>query len=115
MQSFAISVGEDGRSRFSPLQLEQQSSEARLPVLSGGLQLMRVVGPRRQVCLPAYKHLAVILSGHAEIEAGNGSCKKNLGPADLFLVDDIGCSGHVMKTDGDFRVLQLGVPTDWNG
>jgi hypothetical protein len=54
---------------------------------------MRSAGERRHVCLPVYKHLAVILSGRATIEAGDGRGTRISDPLTFFCLTTLALLG----------------------
>jgi len=63
---------------------------------------------------PSRHQLAIILSGTAEVEAGDGT-KRQFTTGQILVADDVGSRGHRTRTiGGPVRVLFVHLPPDAN-
>lgn len=101
--------GEDGRSHLAEVELAMQPftdtegahGEATPMQPAGGITF-RVSPPGYALgwhCAPRRQY-SISLSGHAEIEVGDGTVAR-IGPGDVVLAEDLTGQGHVTRVVGD--------------
>ena len=110
-----IYTGDDGKSHFADLEVPMEPVNFGIahPAIDGGRILLREApaGDRSYHHAPM-RQFVIYLSGHTEIEVGDGE-KRTFRKGDIMLADDVTGQGHITR---DFepgrQTVQIGLPDD---
>jgi hypothetical protein len=101
--------GTDGESHVAELPLEMKPFSDVEGAHGEGTPMQAVTGIAFRVAPPGYvlswhcaprRQYSISLSGHAEIEVGDGTVVR-VGPGDVVLAEDLTGRGHVTRVVGD--------------
>ena len=112
--------GADGQSHAEEVDLDLQPFVDTEGAYGEGTPLQDAGGITFRLAPPGYvlewhcaprRQYTITLSGHAEIEVGDGT-KKSVGPGDVLLAEDLTGQGHITRVVGDqprfYAVVPLG-------
>ena len=112
--------GNDGKSHAEEVELDLQPFVDTEGAYGEGTPLQETGGITFRVAPPGYvlewhcaprRQYTITLSGHAEIEVGDGTVKA-VGPGDVLLAEDMTGEGHITRVVGDqprfYAVVPLG-------
>jgi quercetin dioxygenase-like cupin family protein len=109
MKVVRVYTGADNQTHFEDLDLEAFATLAP-KVGEGPIRLNR--GPAKSSSdfhnAPRRQYV-VIMAGTMEIEIGDGS-KRQLGPGDVLVAEDLTGKGHIMRGVGEDPRITLAVP-----
>lgn len=116
MKATRLYTGSDGRSHFEDIDISLKAttiSEMQSEIISATGIIFRETtsqfdqdfhnAPRRQY--------VITLSGRAEIETGDGT-KRQFGPGDIMLAEDVTGEGHITRGVGDRTRISIFVTLD---
>ncbi len=107
-------TGADGESHFGEITPDFQKADRgfeRAPLQGAkGLFFNRAPAGHFLDWHPApRRQYVIVLSGHAEIQIGDGTVRR-FGPGGVFLAEDLTGRGHTLRVVGDWPYLFVTVP-----